>query len=81
MVRAATCSEQFNGHCNHWGLDDAAHALIHTYMRRIEEVAIADKRAGLFMTGGSTSTLADDASRFVELLADEGYAVVPLVRA
>lgn len=81
MVKSSTCQEVFNGHCNHWGLSDAAHALAHAQQRRIEEVAAADKAAGLFMSGGSTSSVVQDGPRLEELLADEDYAVVPLARS
>jgi hypothetical protein len=77
MVKTSTCQELFNGHCDHWGLSDAAHALTHAQQRRIEEVVAADKASGLFMSGKSTSSVSQDGPRLEELLADEGFAVVP----
>jgi len=82
MVKASTCLELFNGHCNHWRLSETAHALVHAQQRRIEEVATADLAAGVMLGHGhSTSSVVQDGPRLEELLADEGYAVVPLVRA
>lgn len=76
MVKAATCEVIFKGHCNHWGLSDAAHALIHAQMRRMNEVYDADMAAGHRPGAGSQSSVADDGPRLEELLHDEGYAVI-----
>jgi hypothetical protein len=81
MVKAATCSEVFGGHCRHWGLTDAAHALVHAQVRRINEVAELDKAANRFMSGSSSTSIADDGPRLEALLHDEGYRVVPADRA
>jgi hypothetical protein len=78
MGKAATCRDVFNGHCNHWGLSEAAHALIHVQMRRMNEVYEADMAAGHGFGRGSESSAADDGPRFEELLRDEGYIVVPI---
>jgi hypothetical protein len=81
MVKTATCDAIFKGHCNHWGLTEAAHALVHAQMRRHEEVFQQDMAAGHAIGQGSESSVTQDGPRLEELLADEGYAVVPLVRA
>lgn len=77
-MKAATCA-LLGGHCQHWGLSDAEHALAHALVRRIQEVAEADKAAGLPLDGsGSTTSVAEDGPRLRQLLADEDYQVVPL---
>lgn len=82
MVKAATCESVFQGHCNHWGLTEGAHALVHAQMRRLNEVAEQDTAAGLDIRdpdAGSVSSVVDDGPRLEALLADEGYHVVPMV--
>lgn len=62
-----TCREVLGGHCQHWGLPDDEHALMHAQVRLITEVAAADQDAGLYRevtTGmiqsrGSTSSVKD----------------------
>lgn len=76
MVKTATCEAIFKGHCNHWGLSEAAHALVHAQMRRHEEVFTQDMAAGHAIGKGSQSSVADDGPRLEELLHDEGYAVI-----
>ncbi len=76
-MNAATCV-LLGGHCRHWGLTDAEHALTHALVRRINEVAEADKAAGLALDGsGSTTSVAQDGSRLRQLLAEEGYQLCP----
>ena len=78
MVKAATCREVFGGHCNHWGLTEAAHALVHAQARLIDEVAAADTAAGIDLaTGDSTTSIANDGTRLEALLLDEGHVVIP----
>lgn len=78
MVKAATCEAVFKGHCNHWGLTEAAHALVHAQMRRMDEVYSQDVKSGHHAIGeGSDSSVADDGPRLEALLLDEGYIVVP----
>lgn len=78
MVKAATCETIFRGHCHHWGLTEAAHALVHAAMRRMDEIYEQDVRSGKHALGtGSESSVADDGSRLEALLLDEGYRVVP----
>jgi hypothetical protein len=82
MVKTATCQAVFKGHCNHWGLTEAAHALLHAQGRLIEEVAAADTASGIDLaTAASTTSVADDGPRLEALLLDEGYVVVPAGRA
>lgn len=76
MVKAATCQALFKGHCNHWHLTEAAHALVHAQGRLIEEVFQQDMAAGHAIGQGSQSSVADDGTRLEALLLDEGYAVV-----
>lgn len=76
MVKAATCEQVFKGHCNHWGLTEAAHALVHAQMRRLNEVYEQDMAAGHVIGQGSESSVSQDGTRLEELLADEGYMVV-----
>lgn len=78
--KADTCRALFNEHCQHWGLPDDEHALLHAQVRLIQEVAAADEAAGVYSivgpdtikTAGSTSSVRDDPRRLLELLADEG---------
>lgn len=72
MVRPSTCDRFFSGHCRHWELTEGAHALLH---------ALTDQAAGLYSSGKSGSSIALDGPRLEELLADEGYAVVPRIVA
>lgn len=81
MVKAATCQAIFKGHCNHWHLSEAAHALLHAQGRLIEEVAAADTAGGIDLaTAESTTSVAHDGPRLEALLRDEGYLVVPIGR-
>lgn len=76
MVKARTCEEAFKGHCNHWGLSEAAHALVHAQIRLMNEVYEQDMAAGRAIGQGSESSVANDGNRLEALLADEGYVVV-----
>lgn len=76
MVKAATC-QRFGFHCQHWGLTEAAHALVHAQIRLMDQVYEADMVAGHPVGGGSESSVRDDGPRLEELLRDEGYRVVP----
>jgi hypothetical protein len=79
MVKRQTCIDVFNGHCDHWAMSEAAHALVHAQIRRINEVADQDVAAGLTLgSGQSTSSVAEDGPRLEALLRDEGYEVRPL---
>ena len=78
MVKAATCEAIFKGHCHHWGLTEAAHALVHAQSRLIEEVWQADLAAGIKPGAGSTSSVSTDGVRLEFLLRDEGYQVVAI---
>lgn len=79
MVKSATCQDIFGGHCRHWGLNDAAHALLHAQARLIQEVAAADSAAGIDLgTTESKTSIADDGPRLEALLRDEGYRVVAI---
>jgi len=78
--KAETCRSLFSEHCQHWGMPDDEHALLHAQVRLINEVAAADEAAGLYTfdgpgsirSVGSTSSVRDDPRRLLELLADEG---------
>lgn len=78
MVKQATCASVFNGHCRHWSLTEAQHALAHAVARRTEEVYQEDVvRGGIKPGTGSHSSIADDGPALERLLADEGFRVVP----
>lgn len=80
-MNASTCAVLFKGHCSHWGLTEAQHALLHAQGRMIAEVAAEDVAAGIDLrTGDSSSSIADDGPRLEALLRDEGYMVVPITR-
>jgi hypothetical protein len=80
MVKASTCAEIFQGHCNHWGLTESAHALLHAQSRLIDEVAAEDLAGGLSLEeSASKSSIFNDGPRLEALLRDEGYEVVPMV--
>ena len=79
MVKVATCQAVFKGHCNHWRLSEAAHALVHAQMRRMDEVAAIDQAAGVVLgQGDSTTSVAEDGPALEALLLDEGYMVIPI---
>lgn len=75
-MRTPTC-ERFGFHCQHWGLTDAEQALVHMQIRRMDEVYAQDIAAGHTVGTGSELSVRDDGPRLRELLADEGFEVVP----
>jgi hypothetical protein len=79
-VNPAHC-KILGGHCNHWGLTDPQHAMTHAVARRIDEVYQQDVIRGGNPIGQGDSSIAEDGPAYERLLADEGYALVPLVRA
>lgn len=80
-MKSSTCVQIFKGHCHHWGLTEAAHALVHAQGRLIEEVYQRDMAAGHAIGAGSESSVSDDGTRLEALLRDEGYLVVPITPA
>jgi len=75
-MRRASCAA-FGFQCRAWGLSDEAHALMHAMVRRLNEVYERDMAAGHDIGTGSESSVREDGPRILELLADEGYRVVP----
>lgn len=78
MVKRSTCQAVFNFHCQHWGLSEAAHALVHAQVRRQQAVYDEDMAAGHGFGKGSESSVSEDGPWLERLLLDEGYRVVPL---
>ncbi|HLA65209.1 MAG TPA: hypothetical protein VK600_01360 [Candidatus Saccharimonadales bacterium] len=81
--RIESC-ELFAQHCQHQGLDDRDHALLHALTRRINQVAEADSAAGLYghgggvlFSGGSTSSIFDDGPVLRALIREEGWDLAP----
>lgn len=74
-MRPESCA-RLGGHCGHWGLSAAEHALVHMLVRRLDEVFEQDMAAGHAIGGGSASSLSEDGPRLLQLLEEEGFTVV-----